>query len=117
MEGFVIGLGLSLHFGFTEDYNPINPYIEYQNNNLRIGVYYNSEENVSAYSGLNLTLVDDFSVDTGVVTGYFDYKVVPYAKFNYHYSNNVTLFATPGVETQQDNTTHYGIVSGITFNF
>ena len=117
MEGLVFGLGLSLHLGFTGDYNPVNPYVEYQHGNLRAGAYYNSEENISAYGGVNLSLIDSFSIDTGVATGYGEHTLTPYAKFNYHYNDSVTIFAMPGEELQQDNTTHYGIVGGLTFNF
>lgn len=125
MEGIVLGLGLTLHSGFSHDYNPIHPYVEYQFGSLRLGAYYNSEENVSTYGGLNLVLpgLDEFSVDTGLVTGYTEltedqpYDLTPYFKFNYHYNDNVTLFTTPGAEVQEDESVNYGVVSGITFNF
>lgn len=117
MEGIVIGLGLSLHLGFSENYNAVHPYIEYQHGNLRAGSYYNSEENISVYSGVNLPLYDIFSVDTGLSTGYNEYNVVPYAKFNYHYNSNITVFAAPAAERQVDDTLRYGVVSGLSLNF
>lgn len=117
MEGIVFGLGLSLHLGFSDNYNAVHPYIEYQHGNLRTGAYYNSEENISIYGGINLPLYDIFSIDTGLSTGYNEHNIVPYAKFNYHYNNNIKIFATPGIERQSDDILQYGIVSGITLNF
>ena len=125
MEGIVLGLGLTLHSGFSYDYNTIHPYVEYQYGNLRAGAYYNSEENISTYGGLNLMLpgLDQFSVDTGLVTGYTEltedqpYDLTPYIKFNYHYNDNVTVFTTPGAEVQEDESVNYGVVGGISFNF
>jgi hypothetical protein len=123
MEGIVLGLGITLHSGFSYDYNYLHPYIEYQYGNLRAGAFYNSEENISTYGGINLQLLNDFSVDTGLVTGYTElsedqlYDFTPYVKFNYHYNDNVTLFTTPGAEVQDDETVNYGVVGGISFNF
>ena len=125
MEGIVLGLGLTLHSGFSYDYNYLHPYVENQPGSLRTGAYYNSEEEISAYGGLNLALpgLDEFSVDTGLVTGYEkltndqEYDVTPYVKFNYHYNDNVTVFTTPGAEVQEDESVNYGVVGGITFNF
>ena len=123
MEGLIFGLGLSLHTGFSYDYNAIHPYIEYQLGSMRLGAYYNSEEAISTYGGVNLSILDNFSVDAGLITGYEqltqdqEYNVTPYAKFNYHLNNNITVFTSPGAERQADETVNYGIVSGITFNF
>ena len=125
MEGIVFGVGLTLHSGFSYDYNYLHPYVEYQYGSLRTGAYYNSEENISTYGGLNLALpgVDQFSVDTGLVTGYEkltndqEYDITPYIKFNYHYNENVTVFTTPGAERQDDETINYGVVGGIAFSF
>ena len=120
MEGIVLGLGLSLHLGFSQDYNPVNPYVEYQHDNLRAGAYYNSEENISVYGGVNLPVYDIFSVDTGLLYGGYPAlpnDLLPYVKFNYHYSDSITLFATPGAERQVDDTLQYGIVSGLSLNF
>ena len=117
MEGIVLGLGLSLHLGFSQDYNAVHPYVEYQHGNLRAGAYYNSEENISAYSGVNLPLYDIFSVDTGLVAGYSKHSITPYAKFNYHYNNNITIFAAPAAERQLNDIFEYGIVSGLSLNF
>ena len=123
MEGIVLGLGLSLHLGFSQDYNSVHPYVEYRHGNLRAGAYYNSEEHISVYGGVNLPVYDIFSVDTGLMSGYPNlttdqsHDFLPYAKFNYHYSDSITLFATPGAERQVDDTLQYGIVSGIALNF
>jgi len=117
MEGIVLGLGLSLHLGFSQNYNAVHPYVEYQHGNLRAGAYYNSEENISAYGGVNLPMYNTFSVDTGLSAGNSEHSIIPYVKFNYHYNDNITIFATPGIERQADSTLQYGVVSGLSLNF
>ena len=128
MENIALGLGLSLHLGFGSDYNSIHPYGEYQFGNGRIGAYYNSENNISTYGGVNIPVIKDrVSVDTGLVGGYdLNYdndessileRVSPYLKFNYHVNEDTTLFASPGAELNSNNETEYGVVTGLTFSF
>ena len=45
-------LAISMHIGLTGDYNNIHPHARCQQDSLISGVYYNSEENVSAYIGM-----------------------------------------------------------------
>ena len=74
-------LALSLHIGLEGDYNSIHPHarceIEHNYFNSSIaGVYYNSEEKVSAYVGKKFG-----ALELGLVTGYSGYDVAPMLRF------------------------------------
>ena len=58
-------LAISMHVGLTGDYNNIHPHARCQQDSLISGVYYNSEENVSAYVGMTHN-----GWELGLVTGY-----------------------------------------------
>ena len=122
MEGLILGLAMSYHLGFSGSYNEIHPYIEYQQNNLSIGAYYNSEERVSAYASLNFNISHNISVNVGIVSGYpeitkyEEYDILPFVKFNYHLDDRTKIFATPAAERQYDQSMNYGAVIGIAFD-
>ena len=45
-------LAISMHIGLEGNYNSIHPHARCQQDALISGVYYNSEDNVSAYVGM-----------------------------------------------------------------
>jgi len=105
----LLGIALSMHLGFEQDYNSVHPHVRLQQDNLIAGAYYNSEEALSAYSGIELSN-GKWSQEFGVVTGYSDADVLPYLRTTYELSNSTKIFATPAFE---DN--NAGIVLGIEF--
>ena len=87
---FFYGILFSAHLGFELDYNPINPYVGVNvTDNIAVGAYYNSEENISTYIGYVTE-----HVELGLVTGYSTSDIMPMAKFNYK-----NLFISPVVES------------------
>ena len=65
-------LALSMHVGLEGNYNSIHPHARCQQDALISGVYYNSEDNISAYVGL-----EHNGFELGLVTGYTYADVVP----------------------------------------
>ena len=93
-------LAISMHIGLEGDYNNIHPHARCQQDALISGVYYNSEENISAYVGL-----EHNGWEVGLVTGYTYSDVVPmirYKKDNWFitpaYEKNGTLGRVIGLE-------------------
>jgi hypothetical protein len=80
-------LAISMHIGLTGDYNNIHPHARCQQDSLISGLYYNSEENVSAYIGMTQN-----GWEVGLVTGYTYSDVVPMIRYK---KNN--WFITPAV--------------------
>ena len=78
-------LAISMHVGLTGDYNNIHPHARCQQDSLISGVYYNSEENVSAYVGMTHN-----GWELGLVTGYTYSDVVSMIRYK---KNN--WFITP----------------------
>ena len=49
-------LAISMHLGLEGDYNSIHPHARCQQDALISGLYYNSEEKISAYVGESLAV-------------------------------------------------------------
>ena len=94
-------LAISMHLGLEGDYNAIHPHARCQKDALISGVYYNSEEKVSAYIGL-----EHEGWEVGLVTGYTYADVVPMIRYK---KNN--WFITPAIESNGSK----GIVIGLEF--
>ena len=90
-----------MHLGLEGDYNAIHPHARCQKDALISGVYYNSEEKVSAYIGL-----EHEGWEVGLVTGYTYADVVPMIRYK---KNN--WFITPAIESNGSK----GIVIGLEF--
>ena len=71
-----LGIALTLHFAMNEEYNEVHPYMKFSNQNYNVGAFYNSERTISFYTGKEFTF-DVFTVDIGIVTGYYDAKIAP----------------------------------------
>tara|TARA_R100000544_G_scaffold14146_1_gene6447 strand:- start:56 stop:361 length:306 start_codon:yes stop_codon:yes gene_type:complete len=94
-------LAISMHLGLEGDYNNIHPHARCQVDSMISGVYYNSEEKVSAYIGL-----EHEGWEVGLVTGYTYADVVPMIRYK---KNN--WFITPAIESNGSK----GIVIGLEF--
>ena len=94
-------LALSIHVGLEGDYNAIHPHARCQKDALISGVYYNSEEKVSAYIGL-----EHNGFEIGLVTGYSYDEVVPMIRYK---KDNV--FIAPAIEKSG----RKGLVVGLEF--
>jgi len=106
------GTMISLHLGLQLAYNPVHPYVgAYLNDNVSMGAYYNSEENLSAFVGYTYRFNDDISVETGLVTGYTYNEISPMVKLNYK-----NVFIAPAVEIIRKGNTeekNIGVVLGL----
>ena len=66
-------LALGFHLGLEGDYNNVHPHLRCDINNTIAGVYYNSEEEISAYVGYQFDTPFDSTLEVGWVTGYPEY--------------------------------------------
>jgi len=108
----LLGLALSHHVNFQQDYNEIHPLLGLQYNNFIAGAYYNSEENVSAYAGYRFEH-DEVGIELGAVNGYPKLGgTIPYVRFTYDVKDNVRLFAAPSGE-KINGEVNYGVVAGV----
>jgi len=69
MESLSVGIALSLHVGFNDDYNPIHPYVKYDNEGVIAGAYYNSINQISMYAGKRFEF-NDYGLEAAIATGY-----------------------------------------------
>jgi hypothetical protein len=93
----LFGLALSYHVEFEGTYNNVHPHIRLQQEHFIAGMYYNSESNVSTYTGLKYNL-NDFFIEGGAVTGYSEGDVIPFARAGYELGD-FSLFVAPAIET------------------
>lgn len=96
----ILGIALSAHIGFTEDYNEVHPNLTCKVGNVSSTVYHNSEDNVSVAGFYTFDVAGGVSLDAGVVTGYSAGPLMPLAKLNYDYKN-ITVSIIPGVEKDE----------------
>lgn len=108
---FLFGLALSMHAGFAADYNNIHPHIRLQKDSFISGVYYNSEDALSLYAGIEIKR-KDWAHEVGFVTGYSALRIYPFFRSTYSVSDSVNFFIAPGLETT-NNETNLGLVFGI----
>ena len=62
-------LAISLHVGLEAEYNQVHPHARCTVENSIAGVYYNSEDNFSAYIGKQIQVNYGF-LEIGLVNGY-----------------------------------------------
>lgn len=112
MTNLTAGIAISLHLGLAGDYNEVHPYVKYKyDNNVIVGAYYNSEEEVSGYVGYELDMTKKFSVELGIVSGYSSQDILPMARVKY----DDKIFIAPAIEYNSDDTDTVGVVIGIQF--
>jgi hypothetical protein len=108
----LLGIALSQHLNFQNEYNQIHPHIRLEQDGFIAGAYYNSEERISPYVGLRYEFLNN-GVELGVAGGYPALgTVVPYGRYTYDVNDNLRVFAMPGGEVVDDET-KYGIVVGV----
>lgn len=95
----LFGLALSYHVNFEGTYNSIHPQIRLEHDHFISGLYYNSEDNISAYAGFEYDW-NKFYVEGGAVTGYSQSDIVPFARLGYKLGD-VSIFVAPGIETRR----------------
>lgn len=92
------GLALSTHLGTTNSYNGYHPYVTLKSDNMVMGLFYNSVDNISPYIGLQYTN-NNVLLEGGIAGGYNDIgSVVPYMRFGYKLGDNTLLFVAPSAE-------------------
>ena len=91
MGNIILSIAFSSHLGIAGEFNNVHPRITYiTEDNIIAGTFFNSESQISMFVG-KLHHYNEFSIETGIVTGYSGAKVAPMAKLNY---NN--FFVAPG---------------------
>ena len=112
------GLALSLHLGVAGDYNEIHPYVQYENNNVQVGAYYNSDARLSTYLSYNFENDNGYFLELGVLSGYIVSDILPVVRVGKEITNtNMTVFAAPAYEDYFGLETNIGIVVGIEFDY
>ena len=99
-------LAVSMHLGLEDSYNNIHPHARCTVDNSITGVYYNSEDRISAYVGKEFQLTENGKLELGLVTGYTAEDILPMIRYKVG-----NLFITPAFE-KYDNKENYGIVLG-----
>ena len=94
-------LALSMHVGLEGNYNTIHPHARCQKESLISGIYYNSEDRLSSYIG-----VEKNGFEIGLVTGYTYSDIVPMVRYK-----KGNLFISPAYEKGGNK----GLVLGLEF--
>jgi len=102
-------VALSLHVGLEGNYNNFHPHARCQVDNKLYGVYYNSEETISAYGGLEFNAPFESTLEVGLVTGYSGAPVVPMARLT-----KDNWFVAPSYEVAPGDN-NWGITFGYEF--
>jgi len=83
-------VALSLHVGLDNNYNSVHPHVRCDTENVNVGVYYNSERNISTYISKEYSFIE-----YGIVTGYSGFDIAPMIRFK-----KDNWFIAPAYETQ-----------------
>jgi len=100
----VLTLGVSLHLGLASEYNELHPHIRYTQDNYITGLYYNSEERISPYTGYRHEY-GDWGFELALAGGYTVADVIPYTRITYK-----NYFVAPALERN-----NIGVVFGLEF--
>jgi|TARA_B100000768_G_C11173951_1_gene329973 hypothetical protein len=106
MNCLVLGLALSMHVGLENNYNQVHPYVMCEQNQVTTGIYHNSLDRISVVLAKEFDLIDDLTLDVGIVSGYV-YDVVPMIRLKYK-----NLFLMPALEDDRT-----GLVFGYQYEF
>ena len=74
-------MALSMHVGLEGNYNQIHPHARCTIDNKIAGVFYNSEDRISAYIGREFELDEYWNLEIGLVTGYKQQDVMPMIRY------------------------------------
>ena len=114
-----LGLALTAHLGFVDDYNYVHPNVRAEfDNTLVVGTYYNSEENISFYLAKHFENTKGYFVDIGVVSGYDieDALIIPFFRAGKEITENYSVFVAPAIEVV-DGENNIGAVLGFEYKF
>lgn len=81
---------------------------------MSVGTYYNSFGNWSNYATLEYKWASQWYVEGGIVSGYRNGGIIPYARAGYDLNNGDRLFAAP---TANADFTRIGVVVGLERKF
>ena len=99
-------LALSMHVGLEGDYNSVHPHARCTVDNSIAGVYYNSEDRISAYVGKEFEITENGKLELALVSGYKSEDILPMIRYKVG-----TLFISPAYE-KHNNSENYGLVIG-----
>ena len=99
-------LAVSMHLGLEGDYNAVHPHARCTVDNSIAGVYYNSEDRISAYVGKEFALDEYWNIELGLVTGYRSNDILPMIRYKAG-----GLFIAPAYE-KHNGKENYGVVIG-----
>lgn len=100
----IFALAVTQHFGFSQEYNEVHPHVRFSDDVGITGVYINSLERISFYTGYKRDLPHDFGIELALVTGYDDF-VTPYIRGTYR-----DAFVSPAMDNGE-----FGWVIGYEF--
>ena len=113
----ILALATTLHLGLAGDYNEVHPSIQLRaDNGLIAGLYHNSEDTLSVYTGYRSEW-EKFFLELGVVAGYEHADIMPYGRVGYDFTDNLSVFAAPAFEVDNNDELTIGAVIGIEFSF
>ena len=99
-------LAVSMHLGLEGDYNSIHPHARCTIDNSIAGLYYNSEDRISAYVAKEFQLTENGKIELGLVTGYKSEDMLPMVRYKVG-----TWFISPAYEKFKSEE-NYGLVIG-----
>ena len=113
----ILALATTLHLGLAGDYNEVHPSIQLRaDNGLIAGLYHNSEDTLSVYTGYRAEW-EKFFIEGGIVAGYEYADIIPYGRVGYDFTDNLSVFAAPAFEVDNNDELTIGAVIGIEFSF
>ena len=98
-------VALSMHVGLDNSYNSIHPHAKCTVDNTIVGIYYNSEYNISSYIG-KIHKYKSLEIEYGLVTGYTGYDIAPMLRIK-----KDNFFIAPAYET----TGNVGFIIGLEY--
>jgi hypothetical protein len=99
-------LAVSMHLGLEGDYNQVHPHARCTVENNIAGVFYNSEDKISAYIGKQFKLDEYWNIELGLVTGYQSKDILPMVRYK-----SGRFFLSPAYEKHNGNK-NYGVTVG-----
>ena len=101
-------LALSIH-ALPGDYQSIHPGAAVQCDRFIAGAYYNSENRMSAFAGVEWPLTERLFLEAGLVTGYDAHPVLPLARLSYAVSDHMRWFVAPAATAKGEPGAVFGI--------
>ena len=99
-------VAVSMHVGLEDNYNSIHPHARCTLDDTILGIYYNSEYNISSYVG-KIYNYNNLEIEYGLVTGYTGIPIAPMLRIK-----KDNFFIAPAYEV----TGNVGVVVGLEFN-